>query len=72
MNLARNPWGSYSQAEPCIYCGAKLQAPAERSVLEKACSKAAHSLNEIQRLFSIAQRSWIHMLFEKRSFAGAR
>lgn len=72
MNLAGNPWGSYSQAEPCIYCGAKLRAPAERSVLKKACSKAAHFLGDVQGMFSTAQRSWIHMLFEKRRFAGAR
>lgn len=72
MDLAGNPWGSYSQAEPCIYCGAKLQAPAEGDVFAKACAKAAHSLNHIQGLFSRARGSWIHMLFAKGGAGGAR
>lgn len=34
MDLAGNPYGTYHQEEPCVYCGAKLKRPSARNILQ--------------------------------------
>jgi len=68
MDIAGNPWGVYSQEEPCIHCGAKLVGPATRSSFQKGCSVVSHAVNRVQRVFISAIPSWIHMVFQKREF----
>jgi len=51
MDLAGNPFGTYSQDEPCIVCGALLKQPPERNLLQKAFTRFAHYGNCVQRPF---------------------
>ena len=39
MDLASNPYGIYSQEEPCIHCGAKLKPPPQRNLFQKVVTK---------------------------------
>ena len=41
MDLAGNPYGTYSQEEPCIHCGAQLTMPPHRELWQKVLTKAA-------------------------------
>ena len=65
LDLAGNPYGTYIQHEPCIYCGEKLKIPPERTFLQKVCAKAAYSITGVQKLFFRVQPNWIHILFQK-------
>lgn len=52
MDVAGNPWGTYDQDEPCIYCGGKLIPPVKRSFFSKVCSAVAVRINRVQSLFT--------------------
>ena len=65
-DLAGNPYGTYSQEEPCVYCGAKFRSPPERNLLQKSLTKIAFYVNEAQKAFSKRRPNWIHVLFRKR------
>jgi len=66
MDWAGNPWGSYSQDEPCIYCGQRLRPPAaRRSLAARLGSALAARINGAQRLFTKPHRNWIHAVFAK-------
>jgi hypothetical protein len=65
-DLAGNPYGVYSQAEPCVYCGATFRSPPERKLLRKALTKIACYANEFQKPFCKRHPKWIHVLFKKR------
>src|SRR3990172_961698 len=67
MDLAGNPYGTYSQKESCIYCSSKLIAPSRRSYLQKAQTRLAHYINRAQKPFVNAQPNWIHILFRKQA-----
>ena len=60
-----NPFGTYSQEEPCIYCGARLLPPTSRSVSQRVASKMAHTINRLQQNFTQPHANWIHILFKK-------
>jgi SAM-dependent methyltransferase len=66
MDLAGNPYGSYSQEELCVYCGAKFRSPPERNLSQKALTKIACYLNAAQKAFRMPRPNWIHVLFKKR------
>ena len=65
-DLAGNPYGDYSQEEPCVYCGAKFRSPPERNLLQKALTKIACYAHEAQKAFHKRRPNWIHVLFKKR------
>jgi SAM-dependent methyltransferase len=67
MNLAGNPWGTYGQDEPCIYCGAALIPPASgsRSLPQRGCSFLASKINRLQAPFVRPHGNWIHLVFSK-------
>jgi len=71
MDLAGNPWGDYDQEEPCLYCGAPLSRPTQRSLWSRASSKMAVKLNSIQEALTKwlpgdqPGGAWIHMVFSK-------
>ena len=67
MDMAGNPYGTYSQEEPCIHCGASLMAPRERNLWQKVLTKAAFISMNIQKLFLVAHPNWIHLLLRRRS-----
>ena len=66
MNWAGNPFGTYSQEEPCVHCGSKLKAPPTRTLRQKILTRTAHYAKEAQALFSQRHANWVHILFEKR------
>ncbi len=65
-DFANNPWGTYTQEEPCIYCNKKFKGPAPRNALQKVATKIAFILNRIQDTFLRSKPVWIYVLFEKR------
>lgn len=65
MDLAGNPWGTYSQKETCIYCGARIDPPASRSMFSRICSAAALRINRVQERFTPPHPIWIHLVLEK-------
>lgn len=67
MDFAGNPYGIYSQEEPCIHCGEKLKTLPERTLLQKISTKASIYITDIQRLFTREHPEWIHVLFQKKS-----
>ena len=67
MDWAGNPYGTYTQDEPCIHCGAQIGLPRKRNLLQKVYTRlAAYSLS-IQAMFATSKPNWIHILFEKRA-----
>ena len=65
LDLAGNPYGTYSQEEGCIRCGAQLKEPPPRNLLQRLCTKIAYTLNWVQSRFTRARPNWIHILFRK-------
>lgn len=67
MDRAGNPWGTYSQQEPCVHCGKPLGAPPELTLRVRLLSKAALALDGLQRGFTSWKPKWMHVKFAKRS-----
>jgi len=66
MDWAGNPWGSYSQDEPCIYCGAMLiPPPGQRPLWSKVFSGFSARMTWAQQWFSQPHGNWIHVVFSK-------
>ncbi|WP_199611170.1 class I SAM-dependent methyltransferase [Flocculibacter collagenilyticus] len=66
LDLAGNPYGTYLQDEPCVYCNAKLMQPPQRTMLQKLFTKASFYIRNIQKPFIKEQANWIHVLFKKK------
>jgi SAM-dependent methyltransferase len=64
--LARNPYGTYDQEEPCIYCGRKLERPTSLSLTERLCGAAGVRLDSLQMKINRPRPTWIHLLFRKQ------
>lgn len=65
MDLAGNPYGDYSQLEPCIHCGNSLKPPPERNLPQKVCTRLAVSLTRMQSRFIRRRPIWMNILFRK-------
>ena len=65
MEFAGNPYGSYYQEEPCVFCGNSLGAPSPRNFIQKTATKIAVITERVQRSLSSTRPIWIHVLFEK-------
>jgi len=65
MDLAGNPYGDYSQLEPCIYCGNRLKPPPERTLFQKGCTRVAFYIQRLQSPFVRRHPTWINILFKK-------
>jgi len=63
MECAGNPYGTYDQEEPCIYCGSRLQAPVRLSPADRVLCKMAHLLNRAQQSLSKPWANWVHARF---------
>jgi SAM-dependent methyltransferase len=69
MDCAGNPYGTYSQEEPCIYCQKRLVAPPGGfSLVQKIFAKLAFYVNNIQKPFLRVHGDWIHILFQKPTY----
>jgi len=67
MDVAGNPWGTYTQDEPCICCGARLVPPETRPTWRKVCSALAYRANRVQARRARPHANWIHVAFSKRA-----
>jgi len=65
MDLAGNPWGTYDQEEPCIYCGAQMKLPESKELWKRGFSGIAARINRLQSLCTKPRGKWIHLLFSK-------
>ncbi len=65
MDMAGNPYGTYSQDEPCIHCGVSLTPPPERKLWQKVLTKIAFTTTTTQKLFAAPHPNWIHLLLRK-------
>lgn len=65
MDFAGNPYGTYSQDEPCVCCGRNIGGPLPRTLAQKMATKAAFTLNRLQRVVSSPRGNWIHLRLEK-------
>jgi hypothetical protein len=66
MDFAGNPYGTYHQEEPCIWCGANLKKPPSRTITQKISTKMAFFIQNLQKTFHRSHPNWIHILFKKR------
>jgi len=65
LSWAGNPYGTYSQDEPCVHCGSALKPPPARSLLQKALTRTAVYMNRAQSALMPVKPLWIHILFRK-------
>lgn len=65
MDLARNPYGTYGQEEPCIHCGSQLGDPPARTMAHKVLSKVAFWTANATAPFHRPHAYWIHQLLTK-------
>ncbi len=63
MDLAGNPYGTYSQEEPCVHCGASIRPPGPRSLVQRALTKASVAARAAGQIGERPHANWIHMLF---------
>jgi len=68
MDWAGNPYGTYTQEEPCVHCGHSLGQPRPRRAWQKVATKIAFVLMAVQSLFSPKSTpKWIHLLLRRRA-----
>jgi SAM-dependent methyltransferase len=71
LDLAGNPYGTYSQEEPCIHCGRSLIAPPERTLNQKLLTRLGFIARRVTGLFARSRSNWMHMLFAKQGPTGS-
>jgi SAM-dependent methyltransferase len=69
MDLAGNPYGTYSQDEPCIHCGRALVLPPERNLAKKVLTRLAFWSRNTTGIFARPRANWIHMLLSRKADA---
>lgn len=66
MDFAGNPYGTWSQDEPCVHCSAPIGSARERNLLQKVATKAAYSITRAQQRLIAPHPNWIHLLLQPR------
>ena len=66
LNVAGNPFGTYSQDEACIHCGAQILRPGPRHLMQKILTRAATWARAAQKPLHRPHANWIHMRLRKR------
>lgn len=66
MDLAGNPYGTYTQEEPCIYCGSTLVPPPYRNLAQRLMTRLAFVAQRTTIFLEKPRGNWIHVLFAKR------
>lgn len=61
MDFAGNPFGSYTQQEACVHCGATVQPPARRNLVQRLATRMAHLLTRTQQAWVRPHANWLHM-----------
>ncbi len=65
MDLAGNPWGTYTQDETCTHCGKPLVHPPPMSLAQRVCAGIASRVEKLQHRWTPHHATWIHMVFRK-------
>lgn len=66
MDLAGNPYGSYSQEEGCIHCGSPVGSAAPRGLGQKILTKAALWTMHAHQALTPPHGNWIHQLLRRK------
>ena len=66
MDLAGNPYGTYDQQEPCMYCGSVLKPAGRISGFRRVLAGVAARLERAQRAFVRARPIWMHVVLSKQ------
>ncbi len=61
MDYAGNPWGSYTQEEPCIHCGSALKPLPPRTPAQKLATRLAFWTRQLTERFTPAHGNWLHL-----------
>jgi len=74
LDVAGNPYGTYADGEVCGHCGAKLETPPPRNLVQKIITKCAYYLDNVNKALCVPQvhANWIHILFLKNHAAMPR
>mgnify|MGYP006388888831 FL=1 len=65
MDIAGNPYGTYHQEEPCVYCGNPLLPPPKRDLSQRIATKLAVYARQFTQLFTRPRGNWMHVVLRK-------
>ncbi|MCV2356011.1 class I SAM-dependent methyltransferase [Paucibacter sp. B2R-40] len=65
MDFAGNPYGTYSQEEPCVHCGRSLLPPPRRNPAQLVATKLAFWSCKATKLLAKPRGNWIHVVLRK-------
>lgn len=65
MDFAGNPYGTYHQEEPCVYCGNSLLPPPNRNFSQRVATKLAVYVQRFAQLSAKPRGNWMHVLLRK-------
>lgn len=65
MDLADNPYGTYSQSEPCVHCGRPLASPPLRTFGRRVLTRLAMWARFATKWKARPRANWIHVRFDK-------
>ena len=66
MDYAGNPYGTYQQDEPCIFCGNRLSWSGRRTVGQRLATKSATVLQRITQAMTRTHGNWVHVLLRPK------
>jgi len=66
LDIVGNPYGIYSQEEPCIFCGERLKQVNDRTLIQKIITKLSYRILAVQNLWTKTHANWVHVLFSKK------
>lgn len=66
MNWAGNPYGTYSQEEPCVVCGRWLGMPRPMGMQEKVLAKLGVWIQRFCSLWQSIHPNWVHLRIVKK------
>ena len=67
MDWAGNPYGTYTQDEPCIHCNRALVPPPARTLAQKVLTKLAFWARGLSDIGAKPHANWMHMRLVKNA-----
>lgn len=65
QDLGGNPYGSYDQEEPCIFCGRKHVAPERGGFFSRVTVAAGVRLQKLHSRLTPPHPNWIHLVLRR-------
>ena len=65
QDIGLNPYGTYEQEEPCLFCGSKMTRPTNLPFARRLASAAGARIYNIQQRFNKPLPTWILGLLRK-------